>query len=148
MSKPETAFTAGVHKHLPPGREDPYWMKNNNLYTSGIWDVWYSGPFRDLWVEYKFIELPKRAGTPIYPGLSELQLDWGRNRQVEGRNLAVVIGCKEGGIILREPVAWERSKARGLAVGGDERHIRCIFAPGAEHSLKIRTATGTVTHRS
>jgi len=111
-SKPETTFTASVHKHLPPGREDPYWMKNSNLYTSGIWDVWYSGPFRDLWVEYKFVELPKRAGTPIYPGLSELQLDWGRDRQAEGRNLAVIVGCKEGGIILREPAAWEHSMTR------------------------------------
>jgi hypothetical protein len=117
MSKPETTFTAGVHKHLPPGREDPYWMKNNNLYTSGIWDVWYSGPFRDLWVEYKFIELPKRDDTMIDFGLSELQKQWGRDREREGRNLAVIVGCKEGGVILRGPSVWEPTMTRERFAG-------------------------------
>lgn len=106
MSKPETTFTAGVHKYLPPGRDKPYWMKNNNLYTSGIWDVWYSGDAADLWVEYKFIVLPKRDTTMIEPDLSALQIDWGRKRHDEGRNMAVIVGCKEGGVILRER-DWE-----------------------------------------
>ena len=106
MSKPETTFTAAVHKHLPPGREEPYWMKNNNVYTAGIWDVWYSGEAADLWVEYKFIVLPKRDSTPILAELSELQLKWGRDRYAEGRNLAVIIGCKEGGVVLWDK-DWE-----------------------------------------
>lgn len=106
MSKPETTFTGAVHKHLPPGREEPYWMKNNNVYTAGIWDVWYSGESADLWVEYKFIVLPKRDTTPILAELSELQLDWGRKRYAEGRNLAVIIGCKEGGVVLWDK-DWE-----------------------------------------
>lgn len=106
MSKPETTFTNGIHKYLPPGREEPYWMKNNNLYTAGIWDVWYSGEAADLWVEYKFIVLPKRPKTSILAELSELQLDWGRKRYAEGRNLAVIIGCKEGGIVLWDK-DWE-----------------------------------------
>ena len=110
-SKPETTFTQSVHKHLPPGRKDPYWMKNNNLYTSGIFDVWYSGPARDLWVEYKFIELPKRASTLIDIGLSELQKDWGKDRMAEGRNLAVIIGCKDGGVILTGGM-WNHSLTR------------------------------------
>lgn len=111
MSKPETTFTAAVHKHLPPGRSDPYWMKNNNLYTSGIWDVWYSGVAADLWVEYKFIVLPKRDDTLIHPGLSDLQLEWGEKRFHEGRNLAVIVGCKEGGVILRDR-EWEWAYGR------------------------------------
>lgn len=106
MSKPETTFTGAVHKHLPPGRQDPYWMKNNNLYTSGIWDVWYSGVAADLWVEYKFLVLPVRPKTTIYLGLSELQLEWGRERAAEGRNLAVIVGCTEGGVIFRDR-DWE-----------------------------------------
>lgn len=112
MSKPETTFTASVHKHLPPGRTTPYWMKNNNIYTAGVWDVWYSGAFADLWVEYKFVVLPKRDDTPVFADLSELQLDWGRKRHAEGRNLAIIVGCKEGGIIMREPVSWEHSMSR------------------------------------
>jgi len=120
MSKPETTFTASVHKYLPPGRQDPYWMKNNNLYTSGIWDVWYSGRARDLWVEYKFVELPKRASTLIEPGLSELQKDWGKDRMAEGRNLAVIVGSKDGGVILtggmwKHPLTCEKFKAHMMS---------------------------------
>jgi hypothetical protein len=106
-AKQETTFIGGVHKQLPPGRRDPYWMKNNNQYTSGIWDVWYSGSTADLWVEYKFIDVPLRASTLILPNLSELQLQWGRERHKEGRNVAVIVGCKEGGVIY-ENLEWER----------------------------------------
>lgn len=104
MSKPETTFIASVHRHLPPGRKNPYWMKNNNQYTSGIWDVWYSGPLADLWVEYKWLDrIPQKSFTPA---LSALQFDWGRERLAEGRNMAVIVGCKEGGVIF-ENLEWE-----------------------------------------
>lgn len=106
MSKPENSFIAGVHKHFPPGREDPYWMKNNNMYTSGIWDVWYSGPAADLWIEYKFLERVP-VTKPFTPALSELQLDWGRKRLAEGRNMAVIVGCKAGGVLFLNQ-DWER----------------------------------------
>ncbi len=105
-AKPETTFIGGVHKLFPPGRKNPYWMKNSNLYTSGIPDCWYSGE-RDLWVEYKFIVLPKRGGTEIKCDLSELQLEWIRERRKEGRDIAV-IGCKEGGLILLNG-EWEET---------------------------------------
>jgi len=104
-AKPETTFISGVHKHFPPGRKNPYWMKNNNVYTAGVWDCWYSGPARDLWVEYKFAVIPKRDSTLMVPSLSALQLDWGAARFAEGRNLAVIIGCKEGGVIF-ENLEW------------------------------------------
>lgn len=109
MSKPETTFTNGVHKYLPPGREEPYWMKNNNIYTAGIWDCWYSGHAADLWVEYKFVVLPKRDTTLIVPELSELQKDWGEKRLDEGRNMAVIVGCKEGGVLMRKRTEWGRA---------------------------------------
>lgn len=104
MATPENTFIAGVHKHLD---ESVYRMKNNNIYNAGIADVWYSGRARDLWVEYKFAVLPKRGTTFVVPGLSELQKKWLRERHTEGRNVAVIVGCKEGAIILRNPVAWE-----------------------------------------
>jgi hypothetical protein len=81
-------------------------MKNNNQYTSGIWDVWYSGMEADLWVEYKFITVPKGGDVIIKPQLSALQQAWGRDRLYEGRNLAVIVGCKDGGVIF-ENLEWE-----------------------------------------
>lgn len=111
MSKPETTFIGSVHKHLPPGRSDPYWMKNNNIYTAGIWDCWYSGRKADLWVEYKFVVLPKTDSVLVKPDLSVLQLKWGAERYKEGRNLAVIIGCTEGGVILRDH-EWKKPLTR------------------------------------
>lgn len=113
MSKPETTFTAGVHKHLPAVRRQPYWMKNHNLYTSGIWDCWYSGAALDLWVEYKFEPLPARDSTVVPIDLSALQTEWGLHRHDEGRNLAVIVGCELGGVIFlhRE---WERQDVTRL----------------------------------
>lgn len=104
-SKPETVFIHSVHRHLPVAL---YRMKTHNPYLSGPADVWYSGPRADLWVEYKYVTLPKRAATPVTADLSALQLEWLRARHAEGRNVAVIIGCKEGGVILRH-LAWERA---------------------------------------
>lgn len=99
---PENTFIASVHKHLP---ESVYWMKNHNEYIGGIADVWYDGPCGDLWVEYKFIVLPKRADTPVTVDLSKLQQQWLRDRYENGRNVAVVVGCKEGGVWY-PPCKW------------------------------------------
>lgn len=99
-SKPETTFIASVHKHLP---KDLYHIKNHNPYNGGIADVWYSGG-RDLWVEYKFIQVPQRSTTVVdlvgskYPAISPLQQEWLRGRHAEGRNVGVIVGCKEGGV--------------------------------------------------
>lgn len=102
-SKPESTFTSSVHKHLPLKL---YREKMHNPYRGGTWDLWYSGDKADLWVEYKFLVLPKRPDTMIEFGLSPLQLKWGADRRAEGRNVAVIVGCKEGGVIL-EGKGWE-----------------------------------------
>lgn len=100
-AKPENTFIGSVHKHLP---SSVYHMKNNNPYNSGIADVWYSGLEGDLWIEYKFIVLPKRDSTVIdlvggkNPDISALQQKWLRDRHSEGRNVGVIVGCKEGGV--------------------------------------------------
>lgn len=102
---PENTFIASVHRHLPEGL---YWMKNHNQYNGGIADCWYSGTRRDLWIEYKFIELPKRASTLIdlvagrNPPLSHLQQEWLDARSREGRNIWVVVGSKSGGVIYSD----------------------------------------------
>ena len=97
-AKPETRFTAKVNSKLPA---TVYHMKNSNPYTGGIPDVWYSGPKADLWVEYKFLEkTPQRAVTDPLKLLTPLQAKWLNDRAGEGRNVAVIIGCPTGGVVL------------------------------------------------
>ena len=104
---PENTFIGSVHKHLPAKL---YHMKNHNAYNGGIADVWYSGVL-DLWVEYKFIVVPKRPDTVIdlitgkNPAISYLQQEWLRSRHGEGRSVGVIVGSKDGGVWL-PGLAW------------------------------------------
>ena len=87
-------------------------MKNNNDYTSGVPDVWFSGTKGDLWVEFKFVsKLPQKVPLRPYELLSALQEKWLRERYEEGRNVAMIIGCKRDrhleGFLLRD-LAWEK----------------------------------------
>jgi hypothetical protein len=111
MARPENSFITGVHRYLPPGK--PYHMKNHNVYQGGVFDVWYSGDADDLWVEYKFIDVPKRPSTIIDMNheekmLSRLQQLWGLERHKEGRNIAVIVGCKDGGVWM-PGITWQTS---------------------------------------
>ena len=101
-SKPETRFIASVHTHLPVSLHKE---KMNNPYRGGTADVWYSGKRADLWVEYKFLPcLPVRSA--ISTNLTALQLAWLANRYEEGRSVWVIIGCKDGGVVLTAKY-WE-----------------------------------------
>ena len=103
-AKPETTFIAAVNKHIP---KSVYRMKNNNQYTGGIADVWYSGRDNDLWVEYKYLpKLPTRVDIDVMKLLSPLQQAWLRDRRMEGRNVAVIVGCPEDGVVLTDR-QWE-----------------------------------------
>lgn len=102
---PENSFIASVHRLLPVGL---YRIKNHNVYNGGQADVWYSGNKADLWIEYKFVMLPKRDDTVFDLGLSSLQQEWLRSRAQEGRNVAVVVGCKEGGAYL-PGTTWDKT---------------------------------------
>lgn len=109
-AKPETTFRLGVERHLD--KSLTHCQKNSNQYASGEADSWYSNRGKgDLWVEYKFIQkLPVRVPVRPYDEktmLTALQKDWLKNRHEEGRNVAVVIGCKDGGVIMRYP-EWLR----------------------------------------
>lgn len=105
---PENTFIGSVHRHLPVGL---YHMKNHNPYNGGIADVWYSGNSADLWVEYKFIQVPARDGTLVdlvggkRPELSHLQQDWIKSRTAEGRKVWVVVGSKSGGVVFQD-LSW------------------------------------------
>lgn len=103
--KAESTFIAGIHKHLAM---DVHREKMNNPYRSGTADVWYSGKKADLWVEYKFLPaLPKREDTAITLDLSENQKIWLRQRHIEGRNVAVICGCKAGAVVFSN-LTWEQ----------------------------------------
>ena len=112
--KPENTFIASVHRHMP---EDLYHLKTHSEYHAGIADVWYSGE-RDLWVEYKFLVLPKRDTTVIdlvggkEPSISRLQQEWLKSRHAEGRSVGVIVGCKEGGVWF-PGVSWDTTYTTG-----------------------------------
>lgn len=96
-NKPETTFIQSIHNQFKGGK--PYYEKMNNPYRSGTPDVYYSGSRSDLWVEYKF--LPRIPVTKrIYPDLSPQQEIWLRRRHDEGRQIRVIVGCPDGGVIL------------------------------------------------
>ena len=108
-SGPENRFRASVNRHLPT---TIYHCKMHNPYNAGIPDDWYSGNASDLWVEYKFLtRTPQRAvvwaANPKGALLSMLQTNWINARYDEGRKVAVVIGCPDGGAILRDQ-EWNR----------------------------------------
>jgi hypothetical protein len=103
MAKPENSWRLGCYKYLPPS---VYHEKMHNPYRGGTPDDWFSGSARDLWAEVKFVVVPKRDSTMIVPNLSPLQLDWLTNRRAQGRNCWVIVGCREGGAILRDPDNW------------------------------------------
>lgn len=100
--KPESRFINSVNEKLP---RPVHREKMHNVYRGGTFDVWYSGSKADLWIEYKWIaRVPKRGR--VVPAMSPLQLQWGKGRNAEGRNVLVVVGCPVGAVIMR-PNQWE-----------------------------------------
>lgn len=137
-AKPETTFYESVHRHLPlPSllhRE-----KMSNPYRGGTADHWYDGPKADLWIEWKFIVIPKRDGTVIslvngkQPILSTLQQDWLRERVANGRRVAVVVGSKTGGV-------WFGNTSWGLPFTAGE--FRSLIKSRAALADQIVAITG------
>jgi hypothetical protein len=105
---PETRFIKSVHRLMPT---DLYHMKNHNTYVGGPADVWYSGKRGDMWIEYKYVhKLPAiidLMDTKKKYSLSGLQQEWCRDRLKEGRNVIVILGCKEGGVVFHA-LEWEQ----------------------------------------
>lgn len=103
--KPENQFISGVHKYLPAVKV-LHREKMNNPFRGGTADWWYSGITSDLWVEYKFLPRVPQKGV-VKADLSALQSQWLQGRYKEGRNVAVIVGCPLGGVILRD-LEWEK----------------------------------------
>lgn len=130
-AKPETNFSNALRDALPEGI---YSMKNNNEYIAGIPDLWFSGSKADLWAELKFVpKLPVRSPLRPYKLLSELQVKWLRERHLEGRNVCVIIGCKQGvkfaGIVLQD-LAWEKDI--------DPQHLPALIRSKSELALFVK----------
>ena len=104
-AKPETSFYNSVHRFLPPLGQ-LHREKMANPYRGGTADHWYSGTRADLWIEWKFVVLPKRDSTLVPINLSPLQKDWIRQRHYEGRSVWVIVGCREGGVIMPQ-CTWD-----------------------------------------
>ena len=89
-----------MHRHLSP---EVYRWKIHDTYTGGVPDVFYCGPAGSLWVEYKYIRLPKRKTTVVTFGLSELQLIWLTKIAMYGQTTILVVGWQQSAQVLYGP---------------------------------------------
>ena len=100
MIQPENRFIQSVNRKLPL-KTVIHYEKMNNPYRRGTADSWYSGNKADMWIEWKYVpKLPKTIDPQKL--LHPLQTAWLNVRWKEGRNVCVVIGCPEGGVVLRD----------------------------------------------
>ena len=93
----ESQFTQSIMRKLD---KRIYKWKIMNMMQNGVPDCYFSGPAGDLWVEFKYIKVPKRDTTEFKPKLSALQLKWLNERYDEGRNVAVILGSDIGSAIF------------------------------------------------
>lgn len=110
--KPEATFVGSIHRHLDLEQVHAEGMAND--YRGGTPDKYYDGTRGDIWVEYKFLQtippiIDLRSKTQKVV-LSALQAQWINRRAKNGGNAYVIVGCKEGGVILthgqwNEPIA-------------------------------------------
>lgn len=110
-SKPESTFHRAIHKKL----RGVYFEKMSNPWRAGTPDVWYSGPKRDLWIEYKWLPTTPQRGI-VQPNLSPRQARWLNDRKAEGRNVAVVVGCPGGCHVYRSD--WETGMPAKTFIAG------------------------------
>lgn len=107
----EHGFIKAVHRHLSP---EVYRWKIHDTYTGGVPDAFYLGPAGSLWVEYKYVKLPKRATTYIPFGLSILQALW-LTRAINWKQSAiVVVGFEKSAIALTDPELFTGSTKNEL----------------------------------
>lgn len=124
----ESQFTAALGKELT--KRGLYVLKNNNAYTAGVADCWYSGRL-DLWTEHKFFsKLPPMIDLSKESITSRLQQNWLIARYKEGRNIGMIVGYLEPG--MRE--------SRGLFLPGLEWQrpiLRAEFRAQAKNKKQL-----------
>lgn len=96
----EHGFIKAVHRHLSP---EVYRWKIHDTYTGGVPDAFYCGPAGSLWVEYKYIKLPKRKTTMVTFGLSKLQQIWLTRVGLYGQTTLLVVGWAQSAQVFYGP---------------------------------------------
>ena len=76
--------------------------KIHDTYTGGVPDAWYAGPAGTLFVEYKYVLLPKKSTTRIKVGLSAQQRLF-LNRLIEYHLPCVIIVAHQTGAAIFSP---------------------------------------------
>jgi len=110
----EHGFIKAVHRHLSP---EVYRWKIHDTYTGGVPDAFYLGPAGSLWVEYKYVKLPKRPDTIVTFGISKLQAIWLTRAQECGQLAAVIIGFDKQAQIVDNPEQFNTMTQRELQDG-------------------------------
>jgi len=111
----ENQFRASIHKHLTP--EKPHHEKMHNPFRRGTADDWYSGREGDIWVEYKWVS--RLASIQADRLLTPLQNHWHEQRHAEGRQVFMIVGFPQGGIIIHP-----RDYSRRIPVPEVEERLR------------------------
>ena len=107
----EHGFIKAVHRHLSP---EVYRWKIHDTYTGGVPDAFYMGPAGSLWVEYKYVKLPKRDTTIVTFGLSMLQMSWLTKAQMCGQLVAVIVGFERSAAVMTDPQFFKSNTKREL----------------------------------
>tara|TARA_B100000401_G_C52680497_1_gene659433 strand:+ start:398 stop:835 length:438 start_codon:yes stop_codon:yes gene_type:complete len=95
----EHSFVKSVHRKLD---KSVYVWKIADRYSGGVPDAMYAGPAGILFIEYKYIKLPKRPTTIIKTGLSPLQEQWITQMQQWKHPTWLVIGAEKSCLILNK----------------------------------------------
>lgn len=107
----EHGFIKAVHRHLSP---EVYRWKIHDTYTGGVPDAFYMGPAGSLFVEYKYVKLPKRADTTVKFNLSALQTIWLTRALDYGQLAAVIIGFEKSAVALTNSESFSGMTKREL----------------------------------
>lgn len=93
--QPEGRFIDRVHRYLP---SHIHQQSMRGIFHNGTPDRYYEGPDGILWVEYKWRKSKPRK--PLTPALTALQRRWLNRAYGNGVEVAVIVGCPDGGYIL------------------------------------------------
>jgi hypothetical protein len=116
----EHGFIKSVHRHLPA---DTFRWKIHDTFTGGVPDAMYAGPASILFVEYKYLKLPKKETTVIKTGLSALQLQWLDTMLNYDATPAVIIGTAVGGIILTDQEWYKELRLKDFEYALDTKQL-------------------------
>jgi len=93
----EHGYIKAVHRQIS---NSVFRWKINDTYAGGVPDAFYAGPACCLFVEYKYVTLPKKETSLVRTSLSEQQKLWLNRMLAIDKHVAVVIGSPIGGLIL------------------------------------------------